>query len=168
MDVSMAVGMLKRIPTDRVVPLWAVSGLGYPVNLELLPTIGALHFILPAGALTHRPHQPDSSLGLTAHHEISSNVARIRQMKAWGTALIDQRLLNSLGALGFCHVGWSRLDVGNQMNRVRLAGLTEMDCVARPFQALLVAIARLSIIGAFNLRWKLGQFRLGRQPYRAR
>lgn len=74
-------------------------------------------------------------------------------------ALVDQGVLNGLGALGFRHAGRSGLDLGNKMNRV-LAGLRQMHRVAHPRQPTLVAIAGLHILGTFKRRRILGPLRL--------
>ena len=68
-------------------------------------------------------------------------------MGIWRNLFVRERLVDGLRHGHIRHRRLSRLDVRNHLKGVLIAGLGQMDFIARPGKAALVAKMRLGVIG---------------------
>jgi hypothetical protein len=59
-------------------------------------------------------------LALTFHQQITSDIARIRQMDRWRYCFINERLLNCCGAFGITNIGRTYAEEGEETKRQAL------------------------------------------------
>src|SRR3954466_8919370 len=84
-------------------------------------------------------------------HKLSgAHVGGINQMRARGQSLAGERGMNGAGAPGPVNAGRCGVDVDHQARGVRVAGLREMDQIARPAHLALGAKARLHVVGRLD------------------
>jgi len=91
-NVTMSIGMLKRIPAGRAMTLGAAGAVGGPVNRTRLQRICPFDVVLPAGAITDRAHRNvPTAFGQLAEEVLSSllGTPRLDQDVKHMSALID-------------------------------------------------------------------------------
>src|SRR4051812_15649720 len=111
---------------------------------------GPLPPVLPTHVLGRGPDKVDP-VALPGLHKLSgAHVGGINQMRARGQSLAGERGMNGAGAPGLVNAGRCGVDVDHQARGVRVAGLREMDHIARPAHLALGAKARLHIVGRLD------------------
>src|SRR5215212_11101816 len=137
-------------PTHAVLAGGAAHALSLPIDRKGFEAEGPLPPVLPTHVLGRGPDKIDP-VALPGLHKLSgAHVGGINQMRPRGQSLAGERSMNGAGAPGLVNAGRRGVDVDHQARGVRVAGLREVDHIARPAHLALGAKARLRVIGRLD------------------
>src|SRR3954451_14874840 len=149
-DAVAASFVLVFAPTHAVLAGGAAHALSLPIDRKGLKAEGPLPPVLPTHVLGRGPDKVDP-VALSGLHKLSgTHVGGINQMRPRGQSLAGERSMNGAGALGLVNAGRCGVDVDHQAWGVWVAGLCEVDHIARPAHLALGAKARLRVIGRLD------------------
>ena len=132
---------------DRDVALRTLHLLVVPIDGELVTTVGAFDFSLPARIWAGRPKQGDALLIATADEQLSASRGGIDEVLTRRQAFLQQPCVDDLRTLGFRHGGRGRMGMRHHMDGLVIARFTAMGYVSYPLGVPFVAVARLGIVG---------------------
>ena len=139
-----------------------------PVDLEAVDRVAALDLGLPGRVPARRTDQVDAVVLAAAHQQLGVDVGRVGQVLGRDQALAGQGRVDRGGAPGLVHGGAGRHRVRDQVDRVVVASLGEVDDVPDPGGARAGAVARLGVVrGLDRLRRRRGRLVLGPEPHAA-
>src|SRR3954469_22272418 len=149
-DAVAARFVLVFAPTHAVLARGAAHTLSLPIHPKGFPAEGSLPPVLPTHVLGRGPDKVDP-VTLPGLHKLSgAHVGGINQMRARGQPLAGERGMNGAGAPGLVNAGRCRVDVDYQARGARVAGLCEVDHIARPAHLALGAKARVHVVGRLD------------------
>src|SRR3954447_23953152 len=149
-DAVAARFVLVFAPTHAVLAGGAAHTLALPIDRKGVEAEGPLPPGLPTHVLGRGPDKVDP-VALPGRHKLSrAHVGGINQMRARGQPLAGERGMNGAGAPGLVTAGRCSVDVDHQARGVRVAGLCEVDHIARPAHLALGAKARLYVVGRLD------------------
>src|SRR3954453_19895953 len=149
-DAVAARFVLVLAPTHAVLALGAAHALSLPIHRKGFHAEGPLPPVLPTHILGRGPDKVDLVAFSGLNKLSGAHVGGINQMGARGQPLAGKRSMNGAGAPGLVNAGRCGVDVDHQARSVRVAGLCEVDHIARPVHLALGAIARLHVIGRLD------------------
>src|SRR4029450_651077 len=137
-------------PPHAVRPRGPAHALSLQIHRKGFHAEGPLPPVLPTHVLGRGPDKVDP-VALPGLNKLSgAHVSGINQMRARGQSLAGERSMNGAGAQGLVNAGRCGVDVDHQARGVRVAGLCEVDHIARPAHLALGAKARLQIVGRLD------------------
>src|SRR3954468_20008433 len=149
-DAVTASFVLVFAPTHAVLARGAANALALPIHRKGFEAEGPLPPVLPTHVLGRGPDKVDP-VALSGLNKLSgAHVGGINQMRPRGQSLAGERGMNGAGAPGLVNAGRCGVDVDHQARGVRVAGLCEVDHIARPAHLALGAKARLHIVGRLD------------------
>src|SRR4051794_40244864 len=149
-DAVAASFVLVFAPTHAVLARRAAHALALPIHRKGFEAEGPLPPVLPTHVLGRGPDKVDP-VALPGLNKLSgAHVGGINQMRPRGQSLAGERGMNGAGAPGLVNAGRCGVDVDHQTWGLRVAGLREVDHIARPVHLALGAKARLHVVGRLD------------------
>src|SRR3954451_10074413 len=149
-DAVAARFVLVFAPTHAVLAGGAAHALVLPIDRKGFEAEGPLPPMLPTHVLGRGPDKVDPVAFPGLNKLSRAHVGGINQMCPRGQSLAGERSMNGAGAPGLVNAGRCGVDVDHQARGVRVAGLCEVDQIARPAHLALGAKARLHIVGRLD------------------
>lgn len=150
LDLGLARAGEVILPRPARPALRAGDGLGLPVDGKPAEVKARVGLRLPAGPGRHRSDQVDPVVGAAGHQMAGGGVPGVDQMDAQQEPLRGEVILDDRGDRIILGRGDGRLDLDDQVGRLRVARLGQMGLVADPGHAALDAEARLDIVRGVN------------------
>ena len=112
----------------------------------------------PAAVRQHRAEQVDGMVGPAGDQQRGVDVAGIDQVGFRRQAALSQSILNRCRHLNVAQASGSGLDIRDQVGRVPIARLGQVDLVADPAGIALPGVANVRIIGRVKalVGWSVG------------
>src|SRR4051812_9552344 len=149
-DAGAARFVLVFAPTHAVLARGAAHALALPIYRKSFHAEGPLPPVLPTHVLGRGPDKVDP-VALPGLNKLSrAHVGGINQMRARGQSLAGERGMKGAGAPGLVNAGRCGADVDHHARGVWVAGLCEVDHIARPAHLALGAKARLHVVGRLD------------------
>src|ERR671928_395981 len=142
--------VLVVVPGHAQPALGAANAFHVPVHREDLDAERRLASLLPTHVLPRRADKIDLVLVSRANKLFGTDVTRIDQMGARAEPFGRERVVDGPDAPRLRDTGRGSVDVNHQPRRVRIAGLREVNHVARPAHPALGAKAGLGVIGGLD------------------
>src|SRR3954449_8923446 len=136
--------------THAVLARGAAHALALPIHRKGFPAEGPLPPMLPTHVLGRGPDKVDPVAFPGLHNLSGAHVGGINQMCPRGQSLAGERSMNGAGAPGLVNAGRCSVNVDHQAWGVWVAGLREVDHIARPAHLALGAKARLYVVGRLD------------------
>src|SRR3954467_39341 len=137
-------------PPHAVLARGAAHALVLPIYRKGFHAEGPLPPVLPTHVLGRGPDKIDPVAFPGLNKLSRAHVGGINQMRPRGQPLAGERGMNGAGAPGLVNAGRCGVDVDHQTWGLRVAGLCEVDHIARPAHLALGAKARLHIVGRLD------------------
>src|SRR6266550_8602281 len=141
-------GILDGCPTRTAPALWTGHGLRFPIDVEVREVVAGLRLI-PVG-LEGGTNQVNPIASLRLDKIGARDISRIDEMLIWKEFLLSQIGMNRGQSPLIAEGSLSRLDMGNQLWGIFIAGLREMHFIPHPQRGPFLAIACVLVIGGVD------------------